>query len=56
MSEHTWFAPLIVNFVITEQDMNVKSSNSGKEVANKDRGLEAKSSNHSLFHCNKKHK
>jgi hypothetical protein len=33
----------------------VKNSNNGKEVVNKDVKLEAKSPNHSLFHCNKKH-
>jgi hypothetical protein len=39
-----------------EQDVNVKSFDSGKKIANKDVELEAKSPYHSLFHCNKKHK
>jgi hypothetical protein len=34
----------------------MKNSNKGKEVANKDVELEAKSPNHSLFHYSKKHK
>jgi hypothetical protein len=36
MSEHTPFAPLIVDSVTPEQDVNAKSSGSGKEVANGD--------------------
>jgi hypothetical protein len=36
MSEHTPFAPLIVDSVTPEQDVNAKSSGNGKEVANGD--------------------
>jgi hypothetical protein len=39
---------------MAEQDVDVKNSDSSKEVANKDVELEAKSPNHSLFHYNKK--
>jgi hypothetical protein len=56
MNEHTYFAPLIIDSITTEHDVNVKSFNSGKGVANKDVKFEAKSPNHSLFHCSKKHK
>jgi hypothetical protein len=39
-----------------EKNMNMKSLNNDKEVANKDVELETKSPYYSLFHCNKKHK
>jgi hypothetical protein len=48
------FAPFIVDSITMKHDMNVKSSNSSKKIANKDVELETKSPNHSLFHCNKK--
>jgi len=56
MSKHMRFVPLIIDSITTEQNVNMKSSNSGKEVVNKDVELEAKSPNYSLFHCSKKHK
>jgi hypothetical protein len=55
-NEHTWFVPLIVDSVIVEQDVVMKSFDSNKEVANKDVELKAKFPYHSLFHHNKKHK
>jgi len=56
MSKHMRFVPLIIDSITTEQNVNMKSSNSGKEVVNKDVELEAKSPNYSLFHCSKKRK